>query len=374
MRKLTNTVHKILNYQYIRYPNVMHPQFYPQRYRVERSVKPCTLSDAFLQRVIAAFNRSPRPSNGDIWSSLIPHSAAFTRALESQDIHQLRKEIDRLFDDRGTLTGMAHTARFMRKKGSFNGNHISIRTRDALISLAEALGVIGVRSNIQTLLWDYIKEQRVDLLDLKTRIESALGHQLLVPQIGSPPLVHIDDAVLSPDGIRHAYLPYRIEQLEIQKADLILEIGGGFGTMAAYAFMRGFANYTIIDLPFASAIQALFLGSWLGENHLTLYGEQTSGSIHLLPSTDKDKLKPLYKLVLNVDSLPEISEAQDYVALIHRQAEYFLSVNQESENLAGEFRQWSVSQLCDKHGGFQRLSRHLYWMEQGYVEELYRTK
>lgn len=371
MRKLTNTIHKLLNFTYIRYPNVMHPQFYPIRYRVERSAAVCHLSNTFLERVITAFHKSPTPSNGDIWSSLIPHSAPFTRALESKNLTQLREEINKLFNDRGTLTGMAHTARFMHKKGSFSGNHISIRTSDVLISLAEALAVIGVRSNIQTLLWRYIQEQRADLVELKKRVEKALGHALLVPQIGAPPLVIIGDEIFSPDGIRHAYIPFRIEQLEFKKNDNILEIGGGFGTMAAYAAIRGYRNYTIIDLPFANALQALFLASWLGEEKVTLYGETAYSPIRLVPSTDKNALDTNYSLVINVDSLPEIAEAADYIDLISKRSKYFLSVNQESENVAGEFKQWSVSQLCNQHGRFKRLSRHIYWMEQGYVEELY---
>ena len=372
MRKVTNAVHRFLNARYIRYPNVMHPQFYPARYRVERCATPCALSDAFLRRVAAAFRAAPTIASGDVWSALMPHSAAFCTALETADIAALRHEIARLFDDRGTLTGMAHTARFMKRKGSFSGNHISIRTADALICLAEALAIRGVRSNIQTRLWDYIRETRIDPGALAGAIEAALGHRLLVPQLGAPPLVRVGDRVLSPDGIRHAYLPYRIAQLEIAPSDPILEIGGGFGTMAAYAYLRGYRNYTIIDLPFAGALQALFLASWIGEENVSLYGEPGGAAISLVPSTAKDRLAPHYALTLNVDSLPEIAEAPSYIDLIRARSALFLSVNQESENLAGNFRQWSVARLCDAQGGFQRLSRHLYWMEQGYVEELYR--
>ena len=157
-----------------------------------------------------------------------------------------------------------------------------------------------------------------------------------------------------------------------------LEIGGGFGAVSRYGHMRGFADITIIDLPFANAVQAGFLAATLGEDKVRFHTEadrESSGKVTLWPSTRKASLTRNFALAINMDSLPEINaeEAQAYLDLIRDQADAFWSVNQEAEKeTKGGMKQNRVSAMADAMTEFHRKHRHPYWLEQGYVEELYR--
>ena len=162
-----------------------------------------------------------------------------------------------------------------------------------------------------------------------------------------------------------------VNGVSLPKDKPVLEIGGGFATLARYALLRGYKDYTIIDLPFVSAVQAAFVADSFGEDSVCLYGEDRLARVRLIPSTDKAALAKSYNLVVNIDSLPEIGEAPKYLSMIAKTTPLFLSINQESSNARTGFTQNVVSEMCDAHGAFQRRSRHIYWMEQGYVEEVY---
>ncbi len=259
----------------------------------------------------------------------------------------------------------------LKPKGSFRRHYFTLRSRDALLSLAEALAIRPVMSNVQTSLKDYLSTINGDMSELLAAVEQRLGHSLAPPQLGGAPVAFIGSVMLNPDSLRHAYVPERLAQLEIAPQDPILEIGGGFGMVAKYAYMRGHRNYTIIDLPFACAVQAAFLADAVGENAVRLFGEPEGPPLTLWPSTLRSALASRYKLVLNMDSLPEIEDAPSYIDFIVERADLFLSINQEAENSGWGFKQHFVARLCAERPKMKRRSRHPYWMEQGYSEELY---
>lgn len=81
--------------------------------------------------------------------------------------------------------------------------------------------------------------------------------------------------------------------------------------------------------------------------------------------------------MLNEDSFPEINEkiVKSYLKQIKTNTKsYFLSINQESQNtmMIKNLDQHIVSQLILEEGGFDQIYRFLYWMREGYVEELYK--
>ena len=182
---------------------------------------------------------------------------------------------------------MAHSERFFRAKGSYHSNFLSVRCRDALLSLAEAIGARPVTSNLQTSWRDYLRLSREPLDILLADVEAKLGHSLAPPALGGPPVIECGKRFLNPDSLRHGYVAHRIEQLGVSKDSAILEIGGGFGTVARYALMRGFTDYTIVDLPFVCAIQAAFVAESFGENSVAMFGETHSSRVKLVPSSAK---------------------------------------------------------------------------------------
>ena len=204
-------------------------------------------------------------------------------------------------------------------------------------------------------------------------IETVLGYSIQCPNFGRPPVASIGKYFINPDFVRHAYVPHRLRQLGLAGGD-ILEIGGGFGCLERFCSLVGCRSYTIIDLPYVNAIQMAFIGATLGEGAVCGFGE-SEAKIRILPATRKmTAFDRSFDVAVNMDSLPEINlgEAQDYLRLIKSNAKRFLSVNQEARNVhKGTFKQHFVPELVASIGGFSLLSRHPYWIQQGYVEELY---
>lgn len=367
MRKWLSAVR---NARFVRAPILTHMMVDPPPLPQRRLPNACSLSDAFLQRLCAAYAAAEPPQAADIWTGIADKSSVFRDLLRKADIQGLRRHLENLFGET-TLWGMGHSSAFIERDSEFDVRYFSDRCRDALFSLAEALAVRGLMSNAQTPLDLYARSLNGDLSLLLPDVEAALGHSLSPTSLGGPPVADAGATVLNPDFLRHAYIMHRVQEIGIRPEQSILEIGGGFGCVARYAYMRGLRNFTIIDLPFSNALQAAFLADSLGEDAVTLYGEAPTGPIRLIPSTAKDALADKYDLVLNMDSLPEIDEAMEYIGLIRTKATYFLSVNQEAQKVGAGFKQHIVPHLVAEAGGFRRLSRHRYWMEDGYAEELY---
>jgi hypothetical protein len=148
------------------------------------------------------------------------------------------------------------------------------------------------------------------------------------------------------------------------EAPRILEIGAGLGRTAYYAWQKGLRDYTIVDIPMTAVAQAYFLGTFLGEDCIKLYGETRGGSIRILPPQAFFDSQDHYDVAVNVDSMTEMAHevAQKYVINIQDRAGVFLSVNHESNP-------FTVRQLLS--GAAARLTqRNLYWMREGYVEEI----
>lgn len=358
------------NAGYARFPTLTHLMIDPPHMQTRRLDKSCSLSDAFLQRMCVAFQTAEPHTGHDVWANIETQSRDLRGALASGDLVQLREHLTDLFGG-SALYGMAHISAFLKPGSPYGLEYFPLRCRDSLFALAEALGVRGLMSNQQTPLKEYIATLNGDLEQLIGSVEVALGHSLDPPALGGPPVAIVGSRVLNPDAIRHAYIMHRVQQIGINTESPILEIGGGFGCVARYASLRGYRNYTIIDLPFVNAIQAAFIADALGEDAVAMHGETTPAAVRLVPATATDTLASSYELVINMDSLPEIAEADAYVQMIKNKANLFLSVNQEANRLSHGFRQHVVPRLLDEAGGFKRLSRHPYWMEQGCAEELY---
>jgi len=167
------------------------------------------------------------------------------------------------------------------------------------------------------------------------------------------------------------YQAWRIKQLVGGiKNPRILEIGAGLGRTAFYAHELGIKDYTIVDLPITTVAQAYFLGRTLGEGNICLDGEQFDDGPNrvkiVVPETYLAESKT-YDLILNVDSLTEMdfSVAQAYWDKIKISTNTFLSINHE----AHKFR---VRDLLVEDLHSLIVHRGLYWMREGYAEELIR--
>ena len=366
---------QIKNSKMLRFPVLMHPLFDVPVLKTKFLEGNTHFEDAQLDRICTAFEKAEDIKGAeDIWTELTASNSDFIQSLRNKDFTRLRYIFSNLFHG-SLLYGMGTTDIVLSKKCPYDINYLSICCRDAIISLAEALSVKNISLNQQTPFSDYIKTTNCDLAPYIDKIEKALGHSISAPDVGHPPVAIVGEYVISPDSLHHAYVMHRVKQLGFNEQSHILEIGGGFGNVARYAYLSGFRNYTIVDLPHVAAIQAAFLFATVGAENVFLFGEATNAPIKIFPCTHKNALQDKFDLVINMDSLPEINrtEALEYLGIVKSKSRYFLSVNQEAQKTHKEkIQQHSVPEMINHVGGFNLLHRNIYWMKQGYAEELYR--
>lgn len=378
MNRFQRTLTALGNSRFVRFPALTRPMIGSRRFQETFLDSPYQFSNALLQRICDCFEAASRVTsrgNQDVWTELIESNRQFTTAMMARDFDSLRNLFSTLYHG-SLLVGMGHTASFIGPKPHYSRDYFSLRCRDSILALAEALALRGVPSNHQTSLDDYIRQTNSDLGSTICGIEADLGYSIEAPAIGRPPVALISTHHINPDFVRHAYVPHRLKQLGADNSAKLIEVGGGFGCVARFAFLAGIRDYTIVDIPHVNAIQMAFLGATLGEDSVSGFCERDA-PIRLLPSTQKaTAFDRQFDFAVNMDSLPEINleEAQAYLELIKSNARMFLSINQEAKKVhKGSIAQHSVPELAAAVGGLERLARHPYWMQQGYVEELYGT-
>jgi SAM-dependent methyltransferase len=233
--------------------------------------------------------------------------------------------------------------------------------RDLLL-LSEA---IGVRA-----LWNPENPREQTFADVETilaKLDGTFGFTITFPN-PFPGEVGLETTrgIASYRAVQALYQAWRIAGLlsELPRAR-ILEIGAGMGRTAFYASQLGISNYTIIDLPMTNVAQAAFLSHALGDDQITLAGEERPGSVRVLPPFAFLEASDEYDLVLNVDSMTEMSReiAQSYCRAVKDRARMFLSINHETYTLTVANTAASV--------GIAPATRTPYWMRTGYVDELF---
>lgn len=249
--------------------------------------------------------------------------------------------------------------------------------RRETVKLAEALGICGISnpendaahkrhitppSNVDSLTTD-------DILD---KIQSVLPFTIDFPTFTG----NCTQGITTKRGIttnRHTFYLWvmkRIIELCPDRSSGIVEVGAGFGVLGYYLDRAGYRDYTTIDLALINACQTYFLSKNLPERNLILSGDvenpfdlQHKDSIKLLHSTDFTTVpKNRFSIMVNMDGLTEMgmAEAQKYV-----QSDCFpmlLSINHE----VNAFR---VIDIKQSHRTLK--SRNLFWLRDGYVEEIY---
>lgn len=145
------------------------------------------------------------------------------------------------------------------------------------------------------------------------------------------------------------------------KTSNILEIGAGMGRTAYYAYLHGM-NYSIVDLPIGLIGQALFLAATLGEDSFSFQNEPFTNrrNIRLMTQDQFEHSEKKYDIILNVDSLTEMSEqtATDYVKKISEKANLFLSINHDVND-------FSVAQIIEGQRNYKLIYRSPYWIRGG---------
>lgn len=323
--------------------------------------------EAIARRLIAAWRHSaaaaPDAAEEGMWAARTTGFSAFHTALREGDAGALVTQLAPLFQSH-----LAHGIAMGRTTATLARHAPEIFSAawcDRLLRLAEALAVEPVRCPEQG---DFTRP--LEAVPKVERIEAALGFPLVFPDVGAPYGVRIRGTIVPEHAFSHVYAAWRIRALN--PGPRLAEIGGGFGGLAW--FLRDAAqSYTILDLPFTNVLQGWFLlKSGLP---VSLAGEPEA-RFRVLPWWEIHR-DARYDLVVNQDSIPEMppDAAARYVARIRRVAPLFYSVNQEAAAANTEaFRQGVVPDLVARDGGYRRLSRSLFWLRDGYVEEVYAAR
>lgn len=314
---------------------------------------------AIISRIIASYNLAIANSGGakeGMWLGIFQqHQQDIHAALLSED----EERVWSIFSDPGSndlLYGI---------DPHFRGFHQTIWSRDKLFSycidglirLCEATGACRVycaeHHGSDTLFVSI--EERLNLLD------SAIGVRLDFPnpypnEFG----IQTSRGIMAwkaPDSIYQAW-----RARHFSKGGNVLEIGGGVGRAAYYGIRLGIPAYSIVDLPLSLAIQAYFLASALGNNAVSLFGEETQAPIRLAPPAFFLSNTDEYEVILNSNAMTEFDadSVSRYWEAVSTRAKVFLSMNHE----ANDIRMWTLSG--------HTAERFPHWIRDGYVEEIVR--
>lgn len=351
----------------------MHDLFDAPRPEIKKTSRSIEVDSALVARLLQNYRVLTRDFGKEfaIW----PDVAPLHRALEAGDADDLAAQFGGLFQG-NLLLGMGHAETLYFGERVWRPGFQELRMTDTLLALGEALGVVPMPNHAQMKITEYVDVMHTDQDALFGQIEADLGFSLEMPLVGNPPVFNLNGVETNADMVRHAYVANRIRQLGLRPYDAILELGGGFGSLGLLAHRAGFHDYTIIDLPVVGAIQTFFLGSALGSDKVSGYGEGRAPMRILPPPCIRAIPDKSLALTINMDSMPEIprAEAMDYLREIRRTSRQFLSINQEASapHEVRSERQTIVADMVQEVGGFERVYRFPYWIIEGYVEELYR--
>lgn len=319
---------------------------------------------AICERIIAAWHVSAASDpgkRGGMWDQLTSGHTRLKAALTQRDPHLLADLLANMFQEH-LVHGLAMGKSTAVRARSVPDRHAAMWC-DRLLRLGEAVGVCPVRSPEQG-----GTDAPLDQLEIVSEVEATLGFALAFPAIGAPFGVALRGSAFPEQSFMHAYAAWRIRALGPFRR--IAEIGGGFGGLCAY-LANGDQAYTIYDLPYTNLLQGYFLLKC--GLPVSLSGEPPE-RIQVLPWWRINDRDVRFDLVVNQDSIPEMSPAtgRAYIDRIKQIAPAFYSVNQEASamNRSTE-RQLRVPELIREAGGYTRRSRNLFWLRDGYVEEVY---
>ena len=151
----------------------------------------------------------------------------------------------------------------------------------------------------------------------------------------------------------------------INKKIRLLEIGAGSGMniLVTLKFLEDYIEKIyLVDLPEMLLFQEYFL-----RNSLT---DKDFRKIEFISNNEFHKVNLNYNILINKDSLPEISKSQSemYINSFNNTNDcYFFSLNQESE-IANQI---PVSTLVKKYNNISRISRNHFPLKKGYVTEFF---
>lgn len=332
--------------------------------------------DEIIRRVIAAYKRGSSDSSkpSAIWRDIYDtHQAPLHDILVGDDHAAIERMLRRPGDsalffgfEGGVSAGLAHMVRHGAKSAYLDV--VCLAPHDHLIKLAEITGALPFENPERTpkaygsMPTDKILEAIERRLDIKLTFPNPYPDEA-----GT----RTSRGIMTYRAVHAVYQAWRIKGLVKAIANpRVLEIGGGLGRTAYHAWQLGIRDYTIIDLPFTGVSQGYFLMRTLGEGNVVLNGEDSDAhraKIKLFQPAAFLGGADRYDLIVNVDSLPEMSRAtaEGYWNRIREATPTLLSINQEANP-------FTVREVADADAAHVKsVLRYPNGLRRGYVEEIF---
>ncbi|HUR86497.1 MAG TPA: putative sugar O-methyltransferase [Solirubrobacteraceae bacterium] len=362
-----------------------------------RQVEPILVADKaatahdveIAERLLAAHHAAadsaptaPTTAREDVWTAITAGQASFASLLERGEAEALATylcNVSRHDASVGITQGHHEYARLVADR-SYR-EFVALMAKDKLVSLGEALGAAPVENPEQG---TFGKSLSCDPAELVERIGARLGVDVTPPDVDGG-LLKIDTG-RGLFGERDANAIYTADLVRRTVSDVraprVCEIGGGSGRVAYWSRRFGLTSYTLVDLPHVNAVQGYYALKSLPAGDVSLFGERPPGAagarLEILPHHAIAAFgEPVFDLVLNQDSFPEMSATvvTEYLRWIRECCRgSLMSINHESKAAyGGGLEHISVPEMIAATGGFELSYRFPYWLRRGYVAELYRV-
>lgn len=259
--------------------------------------------------------------------------------------------------------------------GFFGGTQ-SREIRPTIIKFAQAVGIVGIENPGDDGVRCYPKVgiAHKTYSAILQEIEKKLGFQISLPEfIGNGDGLKTTYGVITDRHCYYLWVMKRIIELCPDRSSRIIEIGAGIGLLGYYLDKAGYNDYTIVDLAYTNLCQTYFLNRNLPDRDIIISGEEEDPfnvthkeSLKILHSRDfKNIGENKFDIIINMDGLVEMNGEHATAYFVSNCAPLFLSINHE----VNEFR---VCDLDANETYRKRDYRHLFWLREGYVEELYK--
>lgn len=318
------------------------------------------------ERLLSAYHKAIkdyRSPENDLWSPISKSQAKFFNLLNDNNPKKLAQYLCNMNREDATIGTVQGNYEYDRLMASASyRKFIAVMTKDKLVGLAEAMGVLPLENPEQGHYGQNIHENSESLYH---KISAKIGFDITPPAIDGGLLkLEVGNALINERDCNAIYTGYIIKD-----AKKVCEIGGGSGRVCFWGSKFGIKDYTILDLPHINVVQGFYLLKSTN-NAVSLYGEKNA-QIKILPCHQLPDEK--FDLVLNQDSFPEIGKntVVNYLNWIKTKCVEFLSINHESKPPYSGGNHINVYELIEQVGGFNRTDRYSYWLRKGYTIEKY---
>lgn len=333
------------------------------------------LHESFLGLIMSEYLAAKQGKDvdiGPVWGGVVGSSSRFLESCFNQSVERLDQALNEMF-----CTPLTHGFdQGYNIESEESKRHVLSIAIDKLLLLAQSLGVAPV-FNPEQGDWRF---QAGSIDSILEEIQKKVGFDISAPKFYGGVFgfksrfgIHTDRTLMS------IFIVHEIKKYFSTRTP-VYEIGGGSGILAYYMYKAGFKNLTIIDLPEVTLCQGYFLRRNLPDARLITNKDFSPKSlkncIELYTTEYYFEAKNKWKLVVNVDSLPEMPKiiAEKYISKAYDMGASLFSINQEASARTECGEQNNVNHICSSYSNYQSVLRAPFWMRKGYVLEIFKKK